>query len=136
MSLPTYEQAWESARDERPFSNGTEGYAWLDNWCGRCINDKPARDGRDDEGCPLILVSLMGRTPIEWIEKRDPESGLVRLGDSYHCMYFRDEDDGGDPEPTPIPDPPGQLTLTPREPHERARMLTSYPEPVKAGGGS
>ena len=127
MTLPTYEQAWETAREERAFSNGTEGYAWLENWCGRCVHDKPAREGRDEDGCPLILVSLLGRTPIEWIEQRD-SSGLIRLGDSYSCMYFRDEEDGGgDPEPQPIPDPPGQLTLAPREPFEASRMLTTYP---------
>ena len=129
MSLPTYEQAWETAREERPFSNGTEGYAWLDNWCGRCVHDKPAREGDDANGCPLVLVSLFGRTPIEWLPQ--DREGLIRLGDSYHCMLFRDEDEGGgDPEPKPIPDPPGQLALTPREPYEAARMLTDWPSLV------
>jgi hypothetical protein len=44
-------------------------------------------------------------------------------------MYFRNKEDGdgGDPEPKPIADPPGQLVLAPREPFEATRMLTDWP---------
>lgn len=118
MTLPTYEQAMATSSDESPFSNGTEGQAWMSRHCARCVNDKPAREGRYEDACVLILVALNGRTPAEWTE-----DDRMSLGDQYRCMYFRDEDDGPDPEPTPVPDPPGQLTLCPREPHEQARML-------------
>lgn len=124
--LPTYEQAMGTAREGSPFSNGTEGHAWLDANCFRCVNDKPARQGREQDGCVLILVSLNRRTPAEWIEEQP-----FSLYHRYRCMYFRDEDDDGDPEPKPIPDPPGQLTLAPREPYEQARMLTPLPEPAR-----
>lgn len=126
MSVPSYDEAMKTSREGSPFSNGTEGYAWLENWCGRCINDKPAREGDEANGCPLVLVALLGRTPVEWVDQWDGKSPFP-LGDNYHCILFRDEDDGPDPEPKPIPDPPGQLTLAPREPYEAARMLTTYP---------
>lgn len=125
--MRTYEEAWEHAVDRRPFSNGTEGYAWMDNWCYRCKNDG---DHLDDPGCPLVLVALMGRTPSEWFEqpwgqirgRPEGETAPV-LGDTYHCAEFRDEDDDGPREPKPIPDPPGQEILLPREPYEGVRML-------------
>ncbi|MBG0828509.1 hypothetical protein HS041_12095 [Planomonospora sp. ID67723] len=119
MSLPTFDEADARAREGSPFSNGTEGYTWMGNWCGRCVHDAPAR--RDDyaNACPLILVALTGKTPAEWLES-DPYS----LADRYQCLMFRPEDDPGPDEPTPVPDPPGQLTLCPREPYERpARMF-------------
>ena len=128
MTLPTYDQAWKTAHDEPAFSNGTEGHTWLETHCERCINDSPELVDRD-EGCPLILVSLMGRTPAEWTPDQPGTLGM-----RYRCMYFRSEEDGGDPEPKPIPDPPGQLTLAPREPFERpARMLAPLgtPQPVE-----
>lgn len=126
MSLPDYDQAMAASRDEIPFSNSTEGEAWLSNNCERCLNDKPAREGRYEDGCVLILVALEGRTPVEWTPDKP-----MSLGEQYRCMYFRGEDDGPDPEPAPIPDPPGQLTLVPREPYEQpARMLTISPQPA------
>lgn len=123
MSLPTYEQALATSRDMPAFSNSTEGECWFENHCYRCINDKPARQGDYGNGCPLILVSLQGRTPAEWIEDKPGY-----LGEQWRCMYFRSEDDGPDPEPQPITDPPGQLTIAPREPFEASRMLTTYPQ--------
>lgn len=120
--MRTYGEVWEDAKDERPFSNGTEGYAWTDNWCGTCVHEA------GDNECPLLGVALMGRTPIEWIEqpwgqvRGQPEGVLApSLGDTYHCIMHREEgDDGGEPEP--IPDPPDQGLLLPREPYEGVRM--------------
>lgn len=121
MSLPTYEQAWETAQQRAAFSNGTEGECWMHNNCHRCVNDDP------NDGCDLVLVALLGRTPAEWTPDK---SGSI--SEQYRCMYFRDKEDGngGDTEPRPIPDPPGQLTLAPREPYEATRMLTDVPQPV------
>jgi hypothetical protein len=48
-------------------------------------------------------------------------------------VEFRDENGGPPPEPTPVPDPPGQLVLVPREQYEGHRMLTTIPEPAVAG---
>lgn len=127
MSLPTYDEAFQRAKEGSPFSNGDEGYGWMANWCDRCVHDREAR-AFEGSGCPLVCVALNRRTPVEWLDQKTtgPDGLLIpySIGDQYRCMYFRSEDDGPDPEPTPIPDPPGQLTLTPREPFEQARMLT------------
>jgi hypothetical protein len=123
VTLPTYEQAVAASSDQSPFSNGTEVMCWMTNNCDLCINDLPARQDDPGNGCPLILVAVEGRLPAEWTPDKPGY-----LGEQWRCMYFRDEDDGGDPEPKPVPDPPGQLTLAPREPYEAARMLTGYPQ--------
>jgi hypothetical protein len=117
MSLPTYDEAFEHAADEPAFSNGTEGYEWMGNWCDRCVHDKPARQDDPGNGCPLILVAMMSRTPAEWIEQE-----RFGLADRYHCVLFRDEDDPGGREPVPVPDPPGQLLLLSRDGYEGTRM--------------
>lgn len=123
MTVPSYDEALKTARDNPAFSNGTEWEIWSYNWCERCTNDSPEMVDRGD-GCSLIAVAMFEqKTPAEWMEQEDRSPS-----DRYHCISFRSEDDGPDPEPKPIPDPPGQLTLTPREPFEQARMLTSYPE--------
>jgi hypothetical protein len=127
MSLPDYDDAFERAADKRPFANGDEGYGWMGANCGSCIHDKPAREDHPENGCPLIMVALVGKTPTEWLDQKvtgphgyEPYS----IEDQYRCMYWRSEDDGpGDGEPQPVPDPPGQLTLMPREPLEGVRMF-------------
>ena len=114
-----YNEAFEAALDKAAFSNGTEGMSWTDAWCDRCLHDKPARDG-SGEGCPLVLVALMGRTPSEWIEH-----DRFSLGDRYHCIEFRDEDSGPGPEPQPVPDPPGMDALIPRDGYTGPLMYTA-----------
>lgn len=126
MSLPTYEEALSRAREGAPFSNGFEGECWEENWCERCVHDQPIRTG-GGPGCPLPLVSYKDKTPAEWLEQ-----DRSRLGDQYHCVYFRPEDDPGPDEPTPTPDPPGQLTLCPREPFERPARMFADTRPVDA----
>ena len=111
--MRTYDEAMAAARPGRPFSNGTEGYGWMDNWCDRCVHDKGTRDGTDDRGCPLVMVALMERTPIEWIDGPRDEQGRYSIEDQYHCTEFRDENDGGDDDPDPGPPPvaPGQVDM-------------------------
>ncbi|MFI6496856.1 hypothetical protein [Nonomuraea typhae] len=130
MSLPTYEEAYARAREGSPFSNGFEGECWMDSNCYRCVNDAATRRGDWDNGCPLILVALLGKTPAEWLTKNRSS-----LGDQYTCLYFRDEDDPGPDEPTPIPDPPGQGVLFPRDEFERpARMFADTMPQVPVHG--
>lgn len=111
--MRSYDEAFAAAKDRRPFSNGTEGHAWTENWCEECVHDKSARD--DDTppdprnnglvGCPLLAVALMQRTPVEWIDQTT--DGTHRLGDTYHCTEYRDDDPGDDGSPEqPSPPPP------------------------------
>lgn len=117
-----FDEAFAAARDRRPFSNGTEGYGWMDAWCGRCLHDKGTRDGTDDAGCPLVRVALMGRTPSEWLDGPRDEHGRYSIEDQYHCVEFRDEDDPG-PGYEPVePVSPDQLELFDAAPYERPRM--------------
>jgi hypothetical protein len=76
MSLPSYADANAQAADEPAFSNGFEWDHWSANWCGRCVNDA-------DEGCPLVLVAMMGKTPAEWTPKDRSD-----LGEQYECTLF------------------------------------------------
>lgn len=117
-------QLWAEARDQPPFSNGTEGDGWMDANCSTCIHDKPAREDDYANACPLLLIALTGRTPAQWLDGPRDERGLYSIAGQYRCIYYRHEDDGPGPEPTPIPDPPGQLTLMPRGRFEGHRMLT------------
>lgn len=113
MKMPSVEPI-----DEPAFSNGTEGYAWIANWCDRCIHDKPAREDRYEDACQILILSLIGKTPGEWLR----QDGF-RLGDQYHCIEFRDEDDGPPPPTEPEPTPPGQGELLPMEPFVGTRMF-------------
>lgn len=106
--------AYERARDETAFSNSDMWEHWAERNCYRCSNDGMGI-GKDQPQCPLILVALMGRTPAEWTDQTPP------LGD-FLCIYFRDRDDPGGREPRPIPDPPGQSVMFPREPWTGVRL--------------
>ncbi|MDF1603376.1 hypothetical protein [Nocardioides sp. YIM 152315] len=119
-------------RDGSPFSNGTEGYAWMANWCDRCIHDKPARQDRYEDACQIVVLALCGQTPGEWLEQRDPETGLRPLGDAYHCIEFRDEGDGPPPPTEPEPTPPGQGELFPMEDYVGTRMFADVVAEAKA----
>lgn len=125
MIAGTLDELLAQARPVMPFSNSDHGMSWMSRWCDQCVHDRPARQGREAEGCALVLVALMGRTPAQWLT---PDG----VGD-YHCVEFRGEDDGPGPEPTPIPDPPGQLVLFDRAPFEGFRMFVGASVLVGAG---
>lgn len=65
----------EAAAQKRPaFSNGFEWDCWSAAWCNECVHE-------DD--CPLILVAMLGKTPVEWTE--DEPLGLETR---YVCQEF------------------------------------------------
>lgn len=133
MTPDSVDDLYEQAVHEPAFSNSDEGYGWMDNWCDRCVHDKSARSKTEvGPGCPLVLVALMGRRPMQWLDGPRDQHGRYSIADQYHCIEFRSEDDGPSPEPTPIPTPPGQGELLPREPFEVVRMLTPLPNPAMA----
>ncbi len=118
--MRSYDEAYAAAADRSPFSNGTEGYAWTARWCDTCVNDRGSRDGTDPAGCPLLMVALTGRTPVEWIEQpwkqivgRPEGQTAPTLGDTYHCTEYVEDGGDGDPTPEPGPDPEvsGQMTI-------------------------
>lgn len=114
--------------DRVPFSNGTEGEAWMANWCARCVHDAPARRGDYGNGCSHILTALTGQTPAEWLDQGVP----YRIGDQYHCIDFRPEDDGrGDDGHRPEDPMPGQGELIPRAPYEGTRMFVDVVNEIR-----
>jgi hypothetical protein len=119
--MRTYEEAFAAARDEPAFSNGTEGYGWMENWCWNgCLHEAEFTRTGEGTGCPLVLVALMQRTPSEWLDGPRDEQGRYSIADQYHCVEFRDEDNPGPGYGTP-PDPPlpGQELLFDVAPHTR-----------------
>jgi hypothetical protein len=119
----TEEQISAAARPGSPFSNGTEGYAWMANWCHECVNN----DEATELWCPILTVALLGKTPAEWVEqpwqqitgRPEGETAPV-LGGTYECTEFvqrpqwpgdYDPDDGPTPPPDPAPEVEGQLDL-------------------------
>lgn len=136
--MRSYDEIDADARDRPAFSNGTEGHGWMAANCDRCTHDKSARDDsvKPDPankgllGCPIIAVTMLSKTPVEFLDGPRGETGLYGIADQYHCIEFRDEDDGPSPEPQPIPDPPGQELLLPREPYEAPRMFVQ-PTPAE-----
>ena len=120
---PSVDALYQEARDEPAFSNSDEGMSWMDANCDTCIYEKDQRNTETPgPGCNLILVSLMGRRPIQWIDGPRDEHGSYSRAGQYHCTEYRHEDDGPT-DPQPIPDPPGQLTLVPRDDYQGHRML-------------
>jgi hypothetical protein len=144
----TYDEIAASARDERPFSNGTEWEIWAANWCWACHNPVEVAWRRYQEGkrktapkdfpggCPLIGCALNGKTPTEWLDQR--KEGEPYPLDRFHCIEFRGPDDGGgDPWGGPPPRPP-RAKREPKNmdglfsrPQRRRRMLKQgHPELV------
>jgi hypothetical protein len=142
-----YDEIYETATDQPPFSNGTEGYGWMENWCwAPCQQpDEVAwqryeaglRKTDPGGGCPLILCALMGKTPIEWLDQWDGE-GPYPIADRYHCIEFRPPGGGGGDDP--FGGPPAHPPRAKREPKDmdglfprperRVRMLKQADERV------
>ena len=115
------EPLYDLARDGMPFSNSTEGCAFTANWCDRCVHDKPARQDRYEDACGILTLALVNKIPAEWIEQEWGANGPPV--DRYHCVEFRDEDEGPPPRTEPLPTPPGQGELIPIEPYVGTRMF-------------
>ncbi|MET7776265.1 hypothetical protein ABZU94_10695 [Streptomyces mirabilis] len=131
MTPDDYEALLAESHDRPAFANSTEGLGWMSANCDRCIHDKPARNGEEWNGCPLILITLGGRTPKQFLDGPRDEQGLYGIADQYVCTEFRGEDDP-DPNPQPVPTDPGQGELLPRQPFEGVRMLTPLPPEDRA----
>jgi hypothetical protein len=130
VSPDDFDALFAESRDEPAFSNSDEGYGWTDANCATCIHDKPSREGDEDRGCPLILITLLGRRPAQFVDGPRDEHGLYSRAGQYRCTEYRHEDDDS-AEPQLAPTLPGQGELLPREPFGGHRMLIA-PEPAAA----
>lgn len=126
MSLD-YNEASKLARPVPPFSNGTEGYGWMANWCDGCLRDAPFRNGlKGASGCPLIAVAMLEqKTPAEWLDGPRDEHDRYSIEDQYHCIEFKAPGGGG--EPRPKPEPPQMDGLFER-PERQTRMYVQPQE--------
>lgn len=73
--MRSYAEIMADAGDRSAFANGTEGDHWMDQWCHRCVHDLRIDEG----GCPLVLVSMLGKTPTEFVPGATGE---------YRCTEF------------------------------------------------
>lgn len=129
MTSLDFDDAFKRSRDQAPFSNGTEGYGWMANWCDRCLRDAPFQRMGKGSGCPLLQVALLDRTPAEWLDGPRDERGLYSIADQYTCIEFKAPGDGGG-EPRPKPEPPDMDGLFER-PERHTRMYVQ-PQPKHA----
>ena len=77
----------------RPFSNGTEGYAWMDAWCDDCAHDHDMHTPDGEGGCPIIAESFLatydeypGAWPEVWLP--EPDDGKHYLPSRLVCLHF------------------------------------------------
>lgn len=85
--------ALSEACARRPFSNGTEGEAWMSAWCAYCTHDHGMthHDGCGD-GCEIVLHSLLGMPnadypwPEVWLP--EPDDGQFALPSRLVCLQF------------------------------------------------
>lgn len=136
MSLDI-EEVSKRARDHVPFSNGTEGYGWMANWCDRCLRDAPFRNGlKGATGCPILAVAMLEqKTPAEWLDGPRDEHGRYGIADQYTCIEFKAPGDGGG-EPRPKPDPPDMDGLFERPDRETRMYVQPQPASVGVRGGA
>ena len=127
--MRTFDEAMAASIDTPAFANSTEGSGWTAAWCARCVHDTDDKIERG-EGCPLVLVTLMGRLPVEFVEGSRAEDGAYSIRDQWRCVEFRDRGDGGDSEPGPVPVPEcgGQVALLSTEAVEGPLVHLPVPE--------
>lgn len=94
--------ALSAACASHPFSNGTEGSAWMGAWCDHCTQDHGMHAGGDGAGCALVLNSMLdfpteeNPWPEAWLP--EPDDGSFSLPSRMVCLQFAPcEPCGGDP---------------------------------------
>lgn len=131
--MRTYPEAMATSRDEPAFSNSSMWELWAPRWCYRCTKDSPEMVDRG-AGCPLIMVALMGRTPVEWTAATERD----RIFGNYQCSEFEERPaDDEEPQPEPGPGPfveemPEQTDIFTFFAEEVVDGLTVQPEQVPA----
>ena len=79
---------------ERPFSNGTEGDAWMSKWCSYCARDHAMHDDSPTPCCAINGSAMMGGPwPEAWLP--EPDDGEFHLPSRLVCASFTPCTDGG-----------------------------------------
>ena len=70
------------------FSNGTEGSAWMDKWCGYCKRDHEMHGDNPSGGCSIILSHMVDHDvwPEAWLP--EPDDGEFYLPSRMVCLAF------------------------------------------------
>jgi hypothetical protein len=85
-----------------PFSNSTEGDAWMSKWCTYCEHDHNIHTMGSGPGCDFILDAML-RKPVDheaWIA--EPDDGQFYLPSRMICVAFKPcnkDECQGDPAP-------------------------------------
>lgn len=83
--------ALAEACKQAPFSNGTEGDAWMSKWCAHCVHDHAIHEDRGG-GCPIIMHAYLGMPsedypwPEVWLP--EPDDGSFALPSRLVCLQF------------------------------------------------
>lgn len=105
----------------RYFSNGTEGYAWMAEWCDRCDKDHQAHIDHHEDACPIIARSFLleaDETIPEWVDNSETEG--FTFPPAVHCLSFApcqqcepggDDGCGWEPPTPPVVVHPDQATF-------------------------
>jgi hypothetical protein len=87
----------------RPFSNGTEGDAWMGKWCAYCVHDHTSHDLTfTDGGCEIVLWMMTAEQYDSYPECLipEPDDGSFSLPSRMVCTRFSPCTEGrcdGDP---------------------------------------
>lgn len=87
--------ALAAACASRPFSNGTEGDAWMSKWCAYCVHDH--RMHTDEGGGCEVLVHAFFPEDYPWPEcwLPEPDDGAFCLPSRLVCRQFEPCTKGG-----------------------------------------
>lgn len=78
-------------------SNGTEGHAFIESWCGECERDKEmngtcfaaGREPTDDDWCPILAASFRGEAK-EWQYDKEGQpccTAFLSIGGKERCPH-------------------------------------------------
>lgn len=93
--------ALSEAAKQRPFSNGTEGDAWMSRWCAYCFHDHSMHDpDPEGPGCEIVTYLMLGEGHAPEALIPEPDDGRFALPSRMVCTRFEpctEQDCKGDP---------------------------------------
>lgn len=77
-----------AAACHRPFSNGTEGDAWMSKWCSYCTHDHGEHNDTFQGCCDIIAIAMAdGPWPEAWLP--EPDDGSFAMPSRMICGAFQ-----------------------------------------------